>query len=118
MCNGTEINLDNLTLEMLRWLELVYKNCQPNEGWWDIENNRPDIGGLFAKIELKDNKWILENAGVYDYGRPYFVRSPKKYMFKFKGIDWNVKTLKVEISRQYKEFLVKKAINDVEKDFE
>ena len=118
MLNGDEINLDNLTHEMLEWLELVYKNCKPNKSWWDIENNRPDIGGPFAKIELDDDKWILENAGVYDYGKPYFVRSPKKYMFKFKGVDWNEETLKAEISKQYKEFLVKTKLNDIEKDFE
>lgn len=115
---GDEINLDNLTNEMLRWFELICTNCQPNKSWWDVKNNRPEIGGLFAKIELDDDKWILENSGVYDYGKPYFVKSPKKYMFKFKGVDWNEETLKVEISKQYKEFLVKTKLNDIEKDFE
>ena len=119
MIIGDEINLDGLMDETLDWFEQIQTKCRPRAGgsWWNHLENRPDIGGIFVIANLQNNEWRLENAGVYDYGKPKYIISPKKYLFNFKGVDWTENTLKTEIVKQYKEFKLKTKIIAIKEDF-
>lgn len=120
MCVDDEITLTGAIEEVLSWLEETRKKCQPGGGWWDNEQNKPEIGGLFLKIEYNFEKlcWVLDDSGVYDIGHACYTKSKHKYILRFKGIEWSDGELTKEVTRQYKEFLVYAKKYELEKDFE
>lgn len=115
---GEEISVDYLKSESIEWLEHIRRNCVENGKWWDSEKHRPEIGGIYVKLIYQSGKWVLLDSGVYDYGKPCYVKNRNKYLFKFMGIKWLDSDLEKEAERQYKEFLVYAKKYELEKDFE
>ena len=115
-----EINLKGAIEEALSWLEETRKKCQPGASWWDAKLDRPEIGGIFIKLEYDFEQlcWVLDDSGVYDVGHACFTKSKHKYTLRFKGIKWSDDELTKEVTRQYKEFLVYAKKYELEKDFE
>lgn len=120
MLIDAEITLNGVIEEVISWLEETRRKCQPGGSWWDAIHSRPEIGGLYVKIEYDCKKmcWVLDDSGVYDIGHACFSKSKHKYTFRFKGIEWIDGELKKEVTRQYKEFLVYAKKYELEKDFE
>ena len=61
--------------------------------------------------------WLLDDAGVYSSNKHYGSRKKTNHTFLIKGIDWTEETMKQEMARQYKEFLVKSKMVKLEGDF-
>ena len=120
MCVDDEITLKDAIDEVISWLEETRRTCQPGGSWWNITKNKPDIGGLFLKVEYDFEKlcWVLDDSGVYDIGHACYTKSKHKYTFRFKGIKWSDDELAKEVTRQYKEFLVYTKKFELEKDFD
>ena len=118
MAIGEEISLENLIGEAIEWLEQIRKNCVEHGRWWDCVKNRPEVDGIYVKLIYNNKTWVLEDSGVYDYGKPCYVKKSNKYLFKFKGVNWLESDLETETERQYKEFLVYAKKYELEKDFE
>lgn len=114
-----EITLELAIEEVLLWLAETRRKCQPGGCWWDAIHNRPEIGGLFLKIEYNFEKlcWVIDDSGVYDIGHACYTKSKHKYTLRFKGIEWSDNELTKEVTRQYKEFLVYAKKYELEKDF-
>lgn len=115
---GEEMSLDNIIAESFEWLDNLRRNCVENGRWWDSEKHRPDVDGIYVKLIYQKGKWVLLDSGVYDYGKPCYVKNRNKYLFKFKGYNWIESDLEKEAERQYKEFLVYAKKYELEKDFE
>lgn len=119
MCDiGEEISLEKVKDIANEWLGDIRNNCFENGRWWDIEKHRPEVDGIFVKVIYQKGKWVLLDSGVYDYGKPCYVKNRHRYMFKFKGYNWIESDLEKEAERQYKEFLVYAKKHELEKDFE
>ena len=120
MLIDAEITLNGVIEEVISWLEETRRKCQPGGSWWDATHNRPEIGGIYVKVEYDCKRlcWVLDDSGVYDAGHACYSKSKHKYTFRFKGIEWIDGELKKEVTRQYKEFLVYAKKYELEKDFE
>lgn len=118
MLIGAEITLDGLIDEAFEWLNDMKTRCKPGGGWWDSKNNRPDIAGIYIKIECIDGHWCLKDSGVYDFGKCCYTRAKNRYSFKFKGTNWTGEELKTEVIRQYKQFVEMDKHRKLTEDFE
>lgn len=120
MLINDEITLQGVIDEVISWLEETRRKCNPDGGWWDKKLNRPEIGGLFLKVEYDCERlcWVLDDSGVYDIGHACYTKLKHKYTFRFKGIEWSDEELAKEVTRQYKEFLVYAKKYELERDFE
>lgn len=72
--------------------------------------------GVFADINKDfthcDNTGMLQT----DFPNSNVTKGYKRY--KFKGFDWTVETLMIEIEKLYKVIIIKNKIEDLEKDFQ
>lgn len=118
MLIGAEITLDGLIEEALEWLDEMKSRCKPNKGWWDFKNNRPEIAGIYIKIECIDGHWYLMDSGVYDVGKCCYTKAKNRYSFKFKGTNWTNDELKTEVTKQYKQFVEMDKQRKLTEDFE
>lgn len=120
MIIGDFVTLEGFQQEMLIWLEEVKKRCVPGGGWWDIQKNKPEIAGFYFKMfyDPRVHDWLLYDAGVYSSNKRYCSSKKTNHTFLIKGIDWTEETMKQEMARQYKEFLVKSKMVKLEGDFE
>lgn len=75
--------------------------------------------GSFLKMfyDHRVHDWLLDDAGVYSSNKRYGSRKKTNHTFLIKGIDWTEETMKQEMTRQYKEFLVKSKMVKLEGDF-
>lgn len=104
--------------EMLEWLNDIREQCVPDKPWFDMNTNKPKIVGLFLKVEkFPDGTWRMINSGVYEKYEKINTKAKDTYTFKFPGIDWTDDKLTAEVSRQYKDFLIKNKLNELEQDF-
>lgn len=71
--------------------------------------------GVFA--DINENFTHCDNTGMLqtDFSNSSVTKGYKRY--KFKGFDWTVETLMIEIEKLYKLSLVKNKIEDLENDF-
>ena len=119
MIIGDFVTLEGFQQEMLNWLKDVKEKCVPGGGWWDKQKNKPTIVGFFFKMfyDPRVHDWLLDDAGVYSSNKRYCSRKKTNHTFLIKGIDWTEETMKQEMARQYKEFLVKSKMVKLEGDF-
>ena len=72
--------------------------------------------GVFADINKDfthcDNTGMLQT----DFSNSNVTKGYKRY--KFKGFDWTVETLMIEIEKLYKVIIIKNKIEDLKKDFQ
>lgn len=72
--------------------------------------------GVFADINKDfmhcDNTGMLQT----DFPNSNVTKDYKRY--KFKGFDWTVETLMIEIEKLYKVITIKNKMKDLEKDFQ
>ena len=80
MCIDDEITLNGIIEEVISWLEETRRKCRPGGSWWDAIHNRPEIGGIYVKIEYDCNKlcWVLDDSGVYDM--PLIVHQHEQFI--------------------------------------
>ena len=117
MCLDDVITLDDLIDETLDWFAQIKMKCKPTGPWWNFRDNVPDVGGIYIVAKLKNNEWLLDTAGVYDCGKPKHIRTAKKYLFLFKGINWDENNLRNEVIKQYKDFRQNAKIISLNVDF-
>lgn len=120
MILGDFVTLEGFKEEMLNWLKDVQEKCVPGGSWWDAQKNKPTIVGFFFKMfyDHRVHDWLLYDAGVYTSNKRYCSSKKTNHTFLIKGIDWTEETMKQEMARQYKEFLVKSKMVKLEGDFE
>ena len=116
---GQIVTLSDLIEEIDDWM-LLTKQKQ-NQGMW------PDVIGYFCKIQFTKynkllktkNKWTLLNSGVYSAKQHFYTKpsTQNQYTFILKGTDWTHEELKKEVTRQYKNFIVKAKLVDIKNDF-
>lgn len=117
---GQIVTLSDLIEEIISWFEIT-KQKQEEQGIWK------DVIGYFCKIQFTKynkllkikNKWTLLNSGVYSAKQHFYTKqsTQNQYTFIFKGTDWNPEELEKEVTRQYKNFIVKAKLVDIKNDF-
>lgn len=72
--------------------------------------------GVFA--DINKNFTHCDNTGVLpsDYHNSFLSKGYTRY--EFKGFDWTVETLMLEIEKLYKINLIKNRVEDLKKDFQ
>ena len=72
--------------------------------------------GVFA--DINENFTRCDNTGMLQTDNTNSSVSKGYKRYKFKGFDWNEKTLMNELEKLYKENLVRIKIEDLKKDFQ
>lgn len=72
--------------------------------------------GVFA--DINEDFTHCDNTGMLqtDFPNSSVTKGYKRY--KFKGFDWTVETLMIEIEKLYKVIIIKNKIEDLKKDFQ
>lgn len=117
---GQVISLSDLIEEIFDWLETT-KQKQEEQGIWK------DIVGCFCKIKFTKynkllktkNKWTLLDSGVYSAKQHFYTKpsTQNQYTFILKGTVWTREEIEKEMTRQYKNFIVKAKLVDIKNDF-
>lgn len=116
---GQVVTLKELILEIVDWM--VTCKRKQKEGIWN------DVVGCFCKVRFTKynkihgvrNKWTLLNSGVYKAKQHFYTRpsTQDQYTFIFKCTDCTYTELEKEVTRQYKNFIVKAKRLNIENDF-